>query len=106
MLDRAMNANHDRGAVRRTLTRCQLIIRLALTDGTPLRAARLAVVVGTLLVLINQWEALWGASELNWLKVALTYVVPYLVSTFTSVSKDLPHALAEMDVRACRSPES
>lgn len=58
-------------------------------DGTPWRAAKLAAVVGTLLVLINQWEAVVGQGSLDWLKVGLTYCVPYLVSTYTSVSKDL-----------------
>jgi len=45
--------------------------------------------VGTLLVLINQWEAVVGAGSMDWVKVALTYCVPYMVSTYTSVSKDL-----------------
>lgn len=64
-------------------------LRLAASHGTPGRAAKLAVVVGTLLVLINQWEAVVGASSMDWVKVALTYCVPYMVSTYTSVSKDL-----------------
>ena len=45
--------------------------------------------VGTLLVIINQWEAVVGEASLDWLKVLLTYCVPYLVSTYTSVSKDM-----------------
>lgn len=71
------------------LQQCRLACQLAVRDGTPGRAARLAAVVGTLLVLINQWEAVIGAAGMNWLKVTLTYSVPYLVSTYTSVSKDL-----------------
>jgi hypothetical protein len=62
---------------------------LAVSRGTPRQAARLALVVGTLLVLINQWEAVTGKVAMDWLKVLLTYCVPYLVSTYTSVSKDL-----------------
>ncbi|EMP54388.1 hypothetical protein MSNKSG1_15561 [Marinobacter santoriniensis NKSG1] len=69
--------------------RCGAACELAFSDGTPRRAARLAAVVGTLLVFINQWEALTGPASINWLKVVLTYCVPYLVSTYTSVSKDL-----------------
>ncbi|MEQ6885708.1 hypothetical protein [Salicola sp. Rm-C-2C1-2] len=45
--------------------------------------------VGTLLVAINQWEALLGQAQLSLPKVFLTFLVPYLVSTYTSVSKDL-----------------
>lgn len=70
-------------------SQCRDACQLALGHGTPQRAARLAAVVGTLLVLINQWEAVTGAAAIDWLKVALTYCVPYLVSTYTSVSKDL-----------------
>jgi len=69
--------------------RCREACELAVGHGTPRRAVKLAVVVGTLLVLINQWEAVTGASSMDWLKVVLTYCVPYLVSTYTSVSKDL-----------------
>lgn len=73
---------------------CKNACRLAVSSGTPARAAKLAVVVGTLLVLINQWEAVIGAGTVDWTKVVLTYCVPYLVSTYTGVSKDL-HALNE-----------
>lgn len=72
-------------SVRRWSEACEL----AFSHGTPRRAAKLALVVGTLLVLINQWEAVAGEATLDWLKVLLTYCVPYLVSTYTSVSKDL-----------------
>jgi len=69
--------------------KCSDALRLALTDGTPARTAWLAAVVGTILVLINQWEAFVGLEPLSIPKLVLTYVVPYLVSTYTSVSKDL-----------------
>ncbi|MCD1646492.1 nitrate/nitrite transporter NrtS [Marinobacter adhaerens] len=69
--------------------RCREACELAVGHGTPRRAAKLAAVVGTLLVFINQWEAVTGAVSIDWLKVLLTYCVPYLVSTYTSVSKDL-----------------
>ncbi|WP_133734562.1 nitrate/nitrite transporter NrtS [Halospina denitrificans] len=68
---------------------CSEALRLALTGGTPARAAWVAAVVGTILVVINQWEALLGMQALSIPKLVLTYVVPYLVSTYTAVSKDL-----------------
>lgn len=61
---------------------------LAFTRGTQVRALKLALVVGSALVLINQWEACVGDAPVQWLKVALTYVVPYLVSTYSSARKD------------------
>ena len=69
--------------------RCRAACELAISHGTPWRAAKLAAAVGTLLVLINQWQAVTGTASMDWLKVVLTYCVPYLVSTYTSVSKDL-----------------
>lgn len=93
------------------LRHCQTACGLACRHGTPGRAARLAAVVGTVLVLINQWEAVFGPEIMDWLKVALTYCVPYLVSTYTSVSKDLyllrETEKARQDVhREAESPES
>ena len=71
------------------IQRCSQALRLALSGGTPARAAWVAVVVGSLLVVINQWEALLGMEALSFPKLILTYLVPYLVSTYTAVSKDL-----------------
>ena len=45
-----------------------------------------ALIVGSLLNLINQGEALFGGASVNWIKFALTYVVPYAVSTHGAVS--------------------
>jgi hypothetical protein len=70
------------------ISRIRLILSLALLPGTRLRAIKLAAVVGTILFLINQWEACLGDAPVQWAKAVLTYCVPYLVSTYTSVMKD------------------
>jgi len=44
------------------------------------------MVVGTLLNLINQGDALFGTASIHWMKAALTYLVPYFVSTYGAVS--------------------
>lgn len=76
--------------IARTLIyRCRGGCELAVSGGTPGRAVKIAAVVGTLLVLINQGDAVFGAASVDWIKAGLTYCVPYLVSTYTSVSKDL-----------------
>lgn len=54
----------------------QLACRCAISDGIPRRSLYVALVVGTILNLINQGDAL-GDGSINWLKVALTYVVPF-----------------------------
>lgn len=60
--------------------------RYALSDGIPLRSLFVAIVVGTILNLINQGDALFGVGPVNWTKILLTYFVPYAVSTYGAVS--------------------
>ena len=52
------------------------------------RAIKIAGVVGTLLMIINHGDRLIaGAMEpIHWLKVILTYLVPYFVSTYSSLA--------------------
>ena len=52
------------------------------------RSLRVALVVGTLLVAINQGDHLLAGEVAGsgWLKIALTYLVPYAVSTWASVA--------------------
>jgi hypothetical protein len=58
-----------------------------------------AVAVGTILNLINQGDALLAGQRLDFIKLALTYIVPYLVSTYGAVSFRL-HA-ARSAPRSC-----
>lgn len=58
----------------------------AVADGVPRRCIYVAVVVGTILNLINQGDALFGAAPVSWLKLILTYAVPYAVCTYGAVS--------------------
>jgi len=77
----------------------KLACRFALTDGVPRRSLYVALVVGTILNLINQGDALYGGGSLNWMKMALTYLVPYAVSTYGAVSYRLSLPRAETPVR-------
>lgn len=43
-----------------------------------------AAIVGTLLNLINQWEAMLGEAVLDYPKLMLTYIVPYCVSSMSA----------------------
>ena len=57
------------------------------------RSSKVAAIVGTILVAINQGDAILNGvftPELAW-KVPMTYLVPYLVSTYASVSSILKH---------------
>ena len=66
--------------------RWRLALHYAVADGVPARSLKVALVVGTLLNLINQGDALWGAAAVNWVKLALTFAMPYLVSTYGAVA--------------------
>ena len=60
-------------------------IKTALSDGIPRRSAIVALVVGPILTAINQGDRVVTGEELNWLKVCLTFMVPYMVATVGAV---------------------
>ena len=47
------------------------------------RALKIAAVVGTILVAINQGDDILAMQGVVWWKVVLTYIVPYSVSTYS-----------------------
>ncbi len=47
-----------------------------------LRAVKVALVVGTVLLFINQYDAMLGDNEFRTLSACLTYCVPFLVFIF------------------------
>ena len=63
--------------------------RCAVCDGVPRRSFFVALVVGTVLNLINQGDALLAGGPINWTKILLTFGVPYCVSTYGAVSYHL-----------------
>ena len=67
----------------------KLACRCAISDGVPRRSLYVALIVGTVLNLINQGDALLGMASINWLKLILTYFVPYAVCTYGAVSYQL-----------------
>ena len=77
--------------------RWRLICRYALTEGVPRRSLIVAAIVGTVLNLINQGDRLVTEQPVDFVKLALTYIVPFFVSTYGAVSFRL-HA----DERAVR----
>lgn len=56
-----------------------------MADGIPLRALSMAAVIGTILNAINQGDVILHGQHINWLKIALTYLTPYIVSTHGAV---------------------
>ena len=62
------------------------LIDLALGGGVPRRSFYVAVVVGTILNLINQGDALITGGPIDYFKLGLTFVVPYCVATYGAVT--------------------
>jgi hypothetical protein len=65
------------------------------------RTATVAVVVGTVLFAINQLDVVLEgrATNVTWLKIALTYLVPFLVSNYgvLTASRGRPPAGTQAD---------
>lgn len=61
---------------------------MALHRSVVLRGLRVSSVVGTLLVTINHLPAIWNGdlSRMRLFQIGLTYLVPYCVATWSSVS--------------------
>ena len=74
-----MRGRHDIDGLYKFYAHC-------MADGVPKRSLVVAVVVGTLLNLINPGDVLVAGAHLDWRKIALTYVVPYCVATYGAVS--------------------
>jgi hypothetical protein len=64
----------------------QTIWQCCIAPGVPRRSLIAAILVGTILNLINQGDALFGGRHIDWVKVALTYIVPYCVATYGAVA--------------------
>jgi hypothetical protein len=62
------------------------ICRCTVSDGVPRRSFLVALIVGTILNLINQGDALVTGVPIDMVKLLLTYLVPYCVSTYGAVS--------------------
>ena len=69
-------------------------------------AIRTAIVVGTILALINHFEAIatWSFTPMQELKIALTYVVPFSVATYAA-AQHAQRAESRTATRARSEPE-
>jgi hypothetical protein len=62
------------------------ICHCAVSGGVPRRSLVVALIVGTVLNLINQGDAMLSGMPIDLTKLLLTYLVPYFVSTYGAVS--------------------
>jgi Mg/Co/Ni transporter MgtE len=61
-----------------------MFVALATSKAVARQALKVSLVVGTVLALINYWDAP-ALTANEWIKIGLTYLVPYCVSTYSSV---------------------
>ena len=83
----------------------KIFIKVAFNKSIVERALWVTLVVGIILNLINQWNNIISVNilEINWYKFLLTFMVPYLVSTFSSVLLRIslrPGEVANISVQA------
>lgn len=57
-------------------------------------ATRVSLMVGCVLNLINQGEALFSGGRLSWGHVVLNFLVPYLVSSYSAARNHLSNRSA------------
>ena len=86
LFDRLLRINH-RIWERVTVTAMGDWLRIAFQETVYMRATKVALVVGTILVLINHGDTLLQGifSAKLLFQIGLTYLVPYGVSTYASV---------------------
>ena len=65
------------------------LLQLAFGDGTPKKAFFTALVVGSILTSINHGDMILSGEYPYWLKVLLTYFVPYCVTTWGAITGKL-----------------
>jgi hypothetical protein len=73
----------------------KLFFEAALERGTVATSAKIAFVVGSVLAMINYGDRIFFYGDmraLDWLKLAVTYCVPYCVATYGAARYATRHA--------------
>ena len=65
------------------------LLQLAFGEGTTKKAFYSALVVGSILTSINHGDMILSGEYPSWLKVLLTYFVPYCVTTWGAITGKL-----------------
>lgn len=67
------------------------IVSAACSGAIARAAARLSLVVGTALNVINQGDALFGGGDVRWGLVLMNFAVPYCVASYSAARNQLQH---------------
>ena len=69
----------------------RVFLRAAFSRDICIASIKVALVVGSLLNLVNQGTRLWNAEPVNWFTFCLNFVVPYCVATYSAAMNELRH---------------
>ena len=58
------------------------LVALATTGGVPRRSFCTALVVGSILTMVNQGDQIWVGEAPNMIKILFNYLIPYCVATW------------------------
>jgi hypothetical protein len=75
-------------------------LAIATERGTVATSAKVALFVGSVLALINYGDRIFLRSDMravDWVKLAVTYCVPYCVATYGAVRYAMRHAWDNQD---------
>lgn len=64
-------------------------IKTALSRHIVINAFKIAIVVGTLLNMVNQGERLLQSGTISWLHLMLNYLVPYCVASYSATKNEI-----------------
>jgi hypothetical protein len=73
----------------------KMFFRIAIERKIVVMSAKVAMVVGTILALINYGDRIflhYNMRTLDWIKLAVTYCVPYCVATYGAARYTIEHA--------------
>lgn len=64
-------------------------LRIAVAPDIFAASVKVALVVGSLLNLVNQGARLWQGEAVNWFTFCLNFVVPYCVASYSAALNEL-----------------
>lgn len=73
------------------------LLQTALSRRIAINALRIVLVVGTVLNLINQGEAIFSGGAVSWLHVLLNYLVPCCVASYSAAKDELNRAMVKTE---------
>lgn len=79
------------------------LMQASLTWNIVRNSLKIALVVGTLLNLINQGESLLQGDKISWFHVLLNYLVPYCVASYSAAKNEIGRR--EIDGEQSKSAE-